>query len=179
MNHCIRGPSKNLLFLVKDPVLTTASTTAVYAGKMLWGRAWLHRFTNWAMRIWAAAWQSCRSVTNLTLRGLLSREASAIFVGVEHGLSMCWWSDWSWGGWMEKGVWKGVWRDWCYKGGPVMPRDVKHGKDQLLITRPVQVIGQNCFPSVFHGKMSRLPVDLPAAVGEALHPCLWPAVGAA
>lgn len=35
MNHCIRESSENLLFLVKDPVLTPAPTTAAYAGKML------------------------------------------------------------------------------------------------------------------------------------------------
>lgn len=35
MNHCIREPNKNLLFLVRDPVLTTVSATTAYAGKML------------------------------------------------------------------------------------------------------------------------------------------------
>lgn len=149
------------IFLVKDPMLTTTSTTAAYAGKMLQDRAWLHRFTNWVMWIWAAAWQPHESVINLALHSLLSHEASAIFARGRAWLgymAMVYLVL----GWMEQGVWEGLWRDWCYKEGPVTSRVVRHRKDQLPITRSVQVIGQR------HG----FPVDLPAAVGEALHACL-------
>lgn len=141
MNHCITEPRKNLLFLVKDPMLTSASTTAAYAGKMLWDRAWLHRFTDWVMGIWSAAGQSHQSVI---------KPCSAQFAEPRSKCHLCRGRTWLGYmgmvclvlGWMEQGIWEGFWRDWCCKAGSAMTRVVSHGKDQIPITRSAKVVEQ-------------------------------------
>lgn len=144
MNHGIREHNKNLLFLVRDPVLTTVSATTAYAGKMLWDRALLFRFTNWLIGIWPAAWQSHKSgmkpcSTQLpemwsTCHLWRGRE----WLGCMALLCLVL-------GWMEQGMQEEFWRDWCRIGW----EGVSHGEDQLLITRSVQVVEQRSVFPVF------------------------------
>lgn len=144
MNHCIREHNKNLLFLVRDPVLTTVSATTAYAGKMLWDRALLFRFTNWLIGIWPAAWQSHKS-------GM--KPCSMQLPEMWSTCHLCRGREWLGRmallclvlGWMKQCMQEEFWRDWCRVGW----EGVSHGEDQLLITRSVQVVEQRSVFPVF------------------------------
>lgn len=179
MNHRIRESSKNLLFLVKDLMLTTASTTAAYAGKMLCDRAWLLRFTNWMMGIWAAAWQSHESVINLALHSLLSREASAIFAGVEHSLATWQWCLWSWHGrskvcGMDLGETDVTKEGLRWPGLSIMEKTNSRSPDLH------RYLNRKMFSQRFPWENEWAPCGLASTLGEALEVCLlWPAPPAA
>lgn len=167
INHCISEHNKNLLFLVRHPVLTTVSATTAYAGKMLWDRALLFRFTNWLIGIWPAAWQSHKSVMKPCTEQLPE---------MWNKCNLCRGREWL--GFMVLVRLVLGWMDGAMYMGWILERRVSHRVGGCQSWRSPTPDHQICtgnwtekhFPGVFCVKMNQLPVDLPADTGACSGP---------